>query len=352
MQRMNISAVRTGANGTPVIARPMPPSTAWASAVTTTPSATPRIAAPPRFTTSSPRGPARRRPNARTPAAAVSPWAYMIAVMTTVSRNCSSAPPSVPASLRNHWAAPPAYGLHARQEPAGAGGHDLVPQFREPVSGERHLGEPCGRRRRARGHQRRDPAGNAVGVVDDRADREHERHDEHQQHQRRHRGHGQPAAPAQPGLQPDQDGPRGDDDHRRPDRRREERPHDPERGERQCADPGNAEGDAGEVAARIGHGVPTAYTSTGAEIPFNATGPSDSTSVRSEREERVALSIRMARCAILVCVSSRDGEIDDLADARVRRPVVGAGVAGDHLAGGDADADPDLAACPRRPARG
>ena len=41
---MNITAVSTAANGTPAIARPIPPSTDCTKAVTTMPSATPRIA--------------------------------------------------------------------------------------------------------------------------------------------------------------------------------------------------------------------------------------------------------------------------------------------------------------------
>ncbi len=36
------------------------------------------------------------------------------------------------------------------------------------------------------------------------------------------------------------------------------------------------------------------------------------------------------------------GEVHGVADAGVGRALLGAGVAGDHLAGGDADADPDL----------
>ena len=46
--------MRTPANGTPAIARPMPASTDWPTAVTTTPSATPRIAWPASTTAFSP----------------------------------------------------------------------------------------------------------------------------------------------------------------------------------------------------------------------------------------------------------------------------------------------------------
>ena len=97
MHSMNITAVSSAANGTPAMARPMPPTTAWTMAVTPTPSATPRIALPARTTASSPRAPPSRRPKRRTSAAAVSPCAYITPAMTTVSRNCSVSAPTTPA---------------------------------------------------------------------------------------------------------------------------------------------------------------------------------------------------------------------------------------------------------------
>ena len=80
-------AVNTAVNGTPAMARPTPPSTDWSTAVTTTPSATLRIAWPASRTDCSPRSPASRCPKRRATAAARSPPIYMMAAMTTVSRN-------------------------------------------------------------------------------------------------------------------------------------------------------------------------------------------------------------------------------------------------------------------------
>ena len=96
--QQSIAAVSTPANGTPATASPIPPSSAWTNAVTTTPSATPRIAREASSTTSSPRFPANRAPNLRTPEAAASPPEYITAAMMIVSRNWTTRSPMPPAS--------------------------------------------------------------------------------------------------------------------------------------------------------------------------------------------------------------------------------------------------------------
>ncbi len=73
MHSANMIAVSTAAKGTPAIASPMPPSADCTSAVTTTPSATPRIACPASTTMRSPCSPASRCPNRRTHPAQDSP---------------------------------------------------------------------------------------------------------------------------------------------------------------------------------------------------------------------------------------------------------------------------------------
>ena len=101
-QSMNMTAVSSDAPGTPAMNRPTPPRAAWTTAVTTTPSATPRAAFPARTATASPLDPARRRAKPMTPHLTVSPFAYMIAAMIVVSRNCRSVMPMPPAWSTNH----------------------------------------------------------------------------------------------------------------------------------------------------------------------------------------------------------------------------------------------------------
>ena len=60
-QNMNTRVIRTPAPGTPLIASPSPASSAWMTAVPTTPRATARIALPARTSDSSPWRPAMRR---------------------------------------------------------------------------------------------------------------------------------------------------------------------------------------------------------------------------------------------------------------------------------------------------
>ena len=105
---MNMTAVSTATNGTPAIASPIPPRSDCTSAVTTTPSATPRIAWPASRITFSPRSPASRRPKRNTHAAAASPELYRIAAITTVSTNCTLTSPNWPTSATNQRVTAPA----------------------------------------------------------------------------------------------------------------------------------------------------------------------------------------------------------------------------------------------------
>ena len=100
MHKTKVTTPSSAAMGTPATARPMPARAACTIAVTTTPSATPRMACAASRTTRSPGSPARCRPKRSSPSAALSPFAYMTAAMASVSRNCKSNQPrlrSVPA---------------------------------------------------------------------------------------------------------------------------------------------------------------------------------------------------------------------------------------------------------------
>ena len=186
MQRKNITAVSNPASGTPAIARPMPPSADCTTAVTTTPSATLRIAWPASRTAFSPRSPARRRPKRPTSSAAASPRAYISAARTSVSRNCTNRKPTLPASATNHLVALPAYGISFASSPsmpAAAACSQAMTTF-APTNGRSaiHCGG-VGMRKPATVCSARD---DLVRVQHDRGDGQRQRHDEHQQQDHRH----------------------------------------------------------------------------------------------------------------------------------------------------------------------
>ena len=147
MHIMNMTAVSTAAKGTPAKARPIPPSSDCKSAVTTTPSATPRIACPASSTDCRPRSPASRWPKCWTMAAARSPPAYMAAAMTTVSSELhdDDAEPAQGADEPAGRAAGIGRGL-ARQLGDAAVGQAL-PQQDDLVAEQRNVVEPQRRRR-------------------------------------------------------------------------------------------------------------------------------------------------------------------------------------------------------------
>ncbi|CVC13728.1 Uncharacterised protein [Serratia sp. 2880STDY5682894] len=109
-QQIKISIVNRVAAGMPLTARPIPPSTDCTSAVTTTPSATARIAWPPSSTAASPRAEPRRTAKWRIPSATCSPRAYSNALNSSISAQCSSRRPICAACATNQVAVWPKYG--------------------------------------------------------------------------------------------------------------------------------------------------------------------------------------------------------------------------------------------------
>ena len=127
----------------------------------------------------------------------------------------------------------------------------LAPNVRRLLADDRNLLDEFRRRRKLHIGEPIRPVDDLAGVGDDRADRGGERYDEDQQQRRRHDGSSEPALAPQTRLERAQDRPRGHDDHRRPDGRREERSQDPERSGDEPADDENREDGAGEVAAEV-----------------------------------------------------------------------------------------------------
>ena len=97
MQRTKTTAVRSSGCGTPASASPTPESRVWARAVTTMPRATARTAFAASRPELSPRSPASRRRKRRTPRPALSPDAYRIPEMITVSTSWMMVLPTPPA---------------------------------------------------------------------------------------------------------------------------------------------------------------------------------------------------------------------------------------------------------------
>ena len=99
--------VSTATNGMPETANPMAAMTDCTTAVTTTPRATPRMARPATSSARSPRSPPRRSRNRSTPSRAASPCWYMMVTMTSVSSDCRSSMPRLPALVVTQPRAPP-----------------------------------------------------------------------------------------------------------------------------------------------------------------------------------------------------------------------------------------------------
>ncbi len=99
------------------------------------------------------------------------------------------------------------------------------------------------------GEQRHD----LIGMNHDADDRGRQGKQDDQQQAQGHQRHGRPAPPSQGGLQPHHQRPGGDHQGGCPDKGREERPDDEERGGDHAADAENHERRAGEVVSYLGH---------------------------------------------------------------------------------------------------
>ena len=185
MHKTKATAASSAAKGTPAAARPMPASAACTSAVTTTPSATPRMACAASRTTRSPGSPARRRPKRSSPSAARSPFAYMTAAMASVSRNCTSSQPTPRIVPAIHRMAVAAYGAAADATSARRLAAIFCHASTACVPTTGSVRQPRGRRRHGERPQRRRPVDDRIGVGDDRADGERQRQDQHEQQRRR-----------------------------------------------------------------------------------------------------------------------------------------------------------------------
>ena len=83
----------------------------------------------------------------------------------------------------------------------------------------------------------------------------------------------------------------------------------------------------------------TLKTSTASLLPLKSTGPSASTRTSAVSPSRVLRSIEHRAARLFGVRLDARRQVDRVAHARVRGPLLGARVAGDQRAGGDADAD-------------
>ena len=152
-------------------------------------------------------------------------------------------------------------------EPAGEGrevrgqlfrsrGCKLLPPRREPRADDREGGHPCGELGDGEGFEGLRPVGDPSGASHDGRDPEVERHQQDQQQGAGHDRGGKRTPTAEPRLRAQQERPRRDRDHDGPDRRHQERAHDPEATDDQRSECQQLQSRAGEVQRPVGLHAP------------------------------------------------------------------------------------------------
>ena len=140
-------------------------------------------------------------------------------------------------------------GLDPGEERLGAPGHSL-PRRSDPLAHQRDVAEPVRGWGKPVGGEGVDELADPLGVVGDGGDADPGRDHEQGEQGEDHHGHRRTPAPPEPCLDRDQDGPGGDDDHRRPDHGRGEGQHHPDAGAGHRPQGQDTQGDAGEVVRR------------------------------------------------------------------------------------------------------